>query len=365
MEPAESKQPQPECHRHIGGASATQQLRPLPTSAPHKMTIHQVLKAFYILSKLLGFSWFRLHGYKWKMQKWLDRVILLVNISLRLAQVWSTMSMPFPISTPISYTLWFAFLGTNASLPLVHIFMSYWKRVAQARVIDTLDRFDRQLEEAFDKPQSHLRHQKYVRIFMCVVFLVVPSIFFATCFIRNYNYDLRSEGHFPFSMMIFAGISILNYTVSISHILLVALAALLRFSALRSTATSLLLPTTLKVEVAGDSAEAAWQWRKRGGKVRQLRILYGLLVETVDEINNGFALIGLACTTVCFVVLLSSTFANYEAIIGDANGGGQTPIPVVLMNVLWCSFYNAFLIGTVSINGRIKEQVSSLQFIIT
>lgn len=35
-------------------------------------------------------------------------------------------------------------------------------------------------------------------------------------------------------------------------------------------------------------------------------------MEAVDEINNGFAFVGLSAA---FVVLISATFANYEATI--------------------------------------------------
>lgn len=327
--------------------------QPPPLTTPqHQMTIHEVIKPFYILSKLVGFSWFSLHGYKWKVEKCLHPTIMIVNVSLRLVHLVYTLITPSyaPKYSPITHKVRFAFLALIAGLPLVHILAGYWKRLAQSKVIAILDKFDQQISLSFDVPTRHLAHRRYVRIIMAIFCGLAPLLIFGTCFV-SFFYDLWLQGRFSYTVMLSSGISLVNYTISFSHIVLVALAVLSRLSTLHSTTMALFLA----------NSPSALNWRQRGDKVRQLRILYGLLVETVDEINNGFAFIGLACTTVCFVVLISTTFANYTAIMGEGVDGEdwKDTSPFLLINVVWCGFYNAFLITTISINGRIKEQVSS------
>lgn len=210
------------------------------------------------------------------------------------------------------------------------------------------------------------REQRYLRIFLLVVFLLMPTvIFLGTAFLALYG-GLTANQRLTWPVIISSAVALQSYSFSFGHIVLVAFSLNSRFSAMNSAAVMDLATTTTSVITAdppplptSSSGASLTNGLLRGDKVRPLRILYGVLAETVDEINNGFSLIGLGCTMVAFVVLISSTFANYEAIVGD----WRTTSAFLLINVVWCSFYNAFLIGTIIINGRIKGQVSSLQFI--
>lgn len=132
----------------------------------------------------------------------------------------------------------------------------------------------------------------------------------------------------------------LVHSVHFSHLLLVALAMLMRLFAVHLILPQLGMVTTTTLN-----------WRQQGDKIRQLRILHRRLVEAVDEINNGFAFVGLSAA---FVVLISATFANYEATI-DA-GDWWTASSFALINVLSCRFCNAFLIDIVSITVELRNK---------
>lgn len=295
--------------------------------------VYEVIKPFYILSKLVGFSWFRLHGFKWKVEKCLDALLMIVNVSLRLLHVYGSLIMPFATRySPITHGLRYTFLLINSGLPLVHIVVAFCRRQAQADVFARLHEFDRQISSRFHFVPPHRRHRQLVRIFIATVFVAVPSVVSVTCFVC-YSFDLATKGQFTYPVMVSSAVSLVNYAVSFSHIVLATAFVLSRTTCLYSVASATLAAPAVQ-------------------KVRQLRSLLQLVVEAVDEINKSYAIIGLLCTSVCFVVLISSAFANYAALVED-----PTATPFVLINVLWCIFYNAFLVGTVSINGRIKEQV--------
>lgn len=333
---------------------------PLPPYLPSGITVYEVIKPFYILSKLVGFSWFTLCGYKWRWAQYFDPIVFLLNVALRLLHLYGTVMMTLaPAYSPITGTLRLTFLAITSGLPLVHILLSVLHRTTQCQVIARLHRFDQQIVASFNVSVAHLRHRKYVQIYMAFVLVVVPLLICSTCALCFYN-DLRLTRRFILPMMLSSGISLVNYTISFSHIVLATLAILVRLRALNAIAAKTLVDVVIE---SGPSAVSLGNGRQRGDRVRQLRILYGILVEAVDGINNSFAFIGLACTLVCFVVLISSTFANYEAVISSGDSDWRTATSFLLINVVWCSSYNAFLISTVSISAGIKEQVSSLQFI--
>lgn len=111
--------------------------------SPPPPNIYHIVRPFYILSKLLGFSWFPLHGYKWKMEKWLNRILMIVHVSLRAFHVYTVILFPFASKySPIIYLLRYTFLAISCSQPLLHTLVAFWKRDSHYNVLSSLENFD-------------------------------------------------------------------------------------------------------------------------------------------------------------------------------------------------------------------------------
>ena len=83
------------------------------------MTIHEAIKPFYILSKLVGFSWYDLPGYKWRLGRHLDRILMLVHVTIRSLHIyWTLIMAPVAKFSPITHTLRDFFMVIATGLPL-------------------------------------------------------------------------------------------------------------------------------------------------------------------------------------------------------------------------------------------------------
>ena len=98
-------------HNHLSHLSASPQ-------SPNQMTIHEAIKPFYILSKLVGFSWYDLPGYKWRLGRHLDRILMLVHVTIRSLHIyWTLIMAPVAKFSPITHTLRDFFMVIATGLP--------------------------------------------------------------------------------------------------------------------------------------------------------------------------------------------------------------------------------------------------------
>lgn len=298
------------------------------------MDIYEVVKPFYVLSRLVGFSWFALPSHKWKLPKFVDAVLMILNVSLRLySMCWTYLSSEYTKELTISLVVDQLFLVCSSIAWLFFIALGLWKRQANLGILSGIVNFDRH----FIMQIQHARHRRFVWFYSFATVAVIPL----ASTISYLSYPERAMEKNSVNIMLNSSLFTILYIVSISHILLAAWAVLLRLRMLNKA-----------FEKDCHNYQVITMRSRRVCNVGHYRKLFDLFYNTLEEVNMCFAWVGFFCIVICFLGIIATLFFIYEL--------SQTYSFITtntMANLFWLVVFNAFVVGIVNINDELKREV--------
>lgn len=303
-----------------------------------EMDIYEVVKPFYVLSRLVGFAWFPLPSYKWKLPKLADAVLMIANVSLRLCMVyWSLSVSNFTIARSMGLLVNQLFLLANPLVWLCTIAVGLCKRQESLAVLCGLAQFDKRFVHPVPSSRlNHTRHKRLLWVYICTLLaidILTSVITYSTC---------KDLCKLDLTTLLVSVLSTIFYEVCVSHILLCTWAVLVRLRLLNAAFERDCKKHQLAIRRPDNMSS----------NVRYYRCLYELLYSTMEDINMCYAWFGLFCIVICFLAIMSTLFFTYEMAQVD-------PIfkPLFLPNVIWLVIFNSFLVAIVNINDKMKQEV--------
>lgn len=322
------------------------------------MDIYEVVKPFYVLSRLVGFSWFTLPSCKWKLPKLADAALIIANVSLRLYMLYSIFRNPHlasvqevvnseveedpsggraepPLSTMVVINQ--LYIITNSIAWLFFIVLGLYKKQQHLNILHSIARFD----AVFLKPIPQTLHLKVVLGYTFLVTVLAPIASVVTCWAyMDICADILIDN-------ILSTLSTIFYGVSNSHILLSTWAILIRLRLLNNA-----------FEVDCKKQEVA---RARTQRVPSIvgyyRTNYQYLFETIGEINLCYAWVAFFSIITCFLGIIATLFFLYEVV----KVSHSMPVSLLLSNVSWLMLINSFIVVIVNINDKLKQEVFGCQ----
>lgn len=308
-----------------------------------EMDIYEVVKPFYVLSRLVGFSWFVLPSYKWKLPKFVDAILMVANVSLRLGCIYLTMTdFNFTLAESMGLLLNEIFVVTGPIAWLITIAVGWCNQPQCLAILSALAQFDRQFRGTLTSPAiNHQRHKRALWIYTATLVAIVPL----ASFFSYWN----CVGICKMSLDILANsiVSVILYEVSISHIILSTWAVLKRLRLLNGA-----------FEMDCKKWQSTSQLPREHtctSKVAYYRTLYEVLYSTIESVNACYAWFGFFCIGIGFLAIMSTLFFTYEM----AKIYGTILTRITIPNVLWLLLFNAFVVAIVNINDKMKQEVRS------
>lgn len=304
-----------------------------------EMDIYEVVKPFYVLSRLVGFSWFVLPSYKWKLPKFVDAILMVANVSLRLGCIYLTLrDFNFTLADTMGLLVNKIFVVTGPIAWLITIAVGWGNQQQCLAILSALAQFDGQFRGTLTSPAiNHQRHTRALWMYTATLIAIVPlaSLFsYWNCVgICKMSLDILTN-----SM-----VSVILYGVSISHIILPTWAVLIRLRLLNG---------------AFEKHCKNWQSlsqrpRDQTSKVAYYRTLYEVLYSTIERVNACYAWFGCLCIGIGFLAIMATLFFTYEM----AKIYGTILTRITIPNVLWLLLFNAFVVAIVNINDKVKQEV--------
>lgn len=300
------------------------------------MDIYEVVKPFYVLSRLVGFSWFALPSFKWKLPKFWDVILMTANVSLRLYSVYlSLITANFSTEASVGVLLNEMFQVWIAAAWLLQTGLALRSGNQYLGILNKLADFDNIIVASI----PHSRHKRFLRIYLCLALAVTPMTTFLSIAAFEYFsipvlYPLVWNTTFNTEI----------FVVSISHIVIASLAICSRLK----------LVNALFEKDCRKYVQLLLQ--KHPSNVRYFRALYESLFLTMEEINKCFSCVGFICISVSFGAIMSTLFFNYEMVKFYKSFFN----PITLSNMLWLLIFNAFVLVIVNVNDSLKREVKGI-----
>lgn len=303
------------------------------------MDIYEVVKPFYVLSRIVGFSWFALPSSKWKLPKFADATLMIANVSLQLYSLYCALDTPYwastaPVPEPnIRALVNKLFLVSSPIAWLFFIALGICRRKQNLRILSDIAKFDKY----FAKPIRHVRHRRLLWIYTFLILIIVPL---ATAASYLSCKDLCLEDA-PLPVLIFSAVSTILYEVSISHILLSAWAVLNRMRSMNESFEE----DCKKYQMLNLQRMPPLHLSNVG----HYRTLFEYLHNVIEGVNLCYAWVGFFCITICFLGVMATLFFTYEMLF--------TVNSFFVTDFFWLLMFNSYVVTIVNINEKLRQEV--------
>lgn len=333
------------------------------------MDVRAVIRPFYLLSKLFGYTFFELSGVgeqtkesevkskllrrlilQWSSILFIYPVIVCGNILLNANQiVFAGRFAADAFSTLTGKMLSSCVFMCTGVMFILSMCLSIYFRTDTRLILEKLKQFDGFFQKHF-VAVNHVYHRWSVISYLFGS-LVLPLVLVPTSIMMLDQTNVS----WPFSVefLVFSYWSALNYVVLQSHTVLSVAAVLVRFRAVNKELGAMLstehnhhLMCILQHEstIGGNV-----------GRVQRLRILHDLLNDIVDLINLCFSFHAMWCTAAYVSFCLMSLYSDYELLVQTS---GKSLPTLVYVNLAWNSFYMLYGVAIVWVASRTRNEAS-------
>lgn len=340
-----------------------------------KMDVCEVVYPFYIVSKLLGYTYFYLprkdaDGHRWWCWSAAAKkfeivkgdigsggggrkifvqltvalvylVIVCCNVLLNVQHIiFSNVFVKDAFSTVTGQMLSSSLFTCTGVMNILSMIHSWYFRREVRLILDKFRQFDAIFQKHF-APVNHVHHRqvlfRYIVGTTAIVLLLVPG-----------SHIVLGDGEHgpPFSLtfLLFGCVSTLNYAVLQSQTILSVAAVLVRLRSVNRELNGML----------GERQQAiSWRTAARDvAKVQQCRILHDILNDIVELINLCFTFCAMWCTLACFGFCLMSMYSDYEIMATEKS------LKLVYVNFAWNVYYTMFSTSIVWVASRTRTEAN-------
>lgn len=313
------------------------------------MDIYQVIFPFYLISKLTGYSCFGLSynsaslPLKKKRLHLLSNCLLIaVNIFLNLQQMVFAQYFAQNIFTTVTgRILSKSLFNVNGVMYTISILVSLLVRNKTRLFVKKLLQFDTIYCQYF-APMDYHKHRRHLLYYLMIVFTLASVLVagFMLAVDRGSSKFKLDKSYLYF--LFFCIVSIVNYSVLLSHITLALAAVHVRF---RSINNNIML-------------EPKQPKKYNKALIRSCRTMHDLLNDCVELVNSCFAFHAMWCTLGCFGFNLMSLYADYEIFMA-----GKNYIDIYL-SMAWNASFTVQNILVITACSRVRAQAADTATVI-
>lgn len=340
------------------------------------MDVCEVVYPFYIVSKLLGYTYFYLprkdadghRGWWWSaaanklgivpddvgsgggggrkifVQLTVALVYLVIvccNVLLNVQHIiFSNIFVKDAFSTVTGQMLSSSLFTCTGVMNILSMIHSWYFRREVRLILDKFRQFDAIFQKHF-APVNHVHHRQvliqYILGSAAMVLVLIPV-----------SHIVLGDGvhgpPFTFTFFLFGCVTTMNYAVLQSQTILSVAAVLVRLSAVNRALKGMF-----------EEQQRAISWRTAGGdvvKVQQCRILLDILNDIVELINLCFTFYAMWCTLACFGFCLMSMYSDYEIMASEKS------LKLVYVNFAWNVYYTVYSTSIVWVASRTRTEAN-------